>query len=316
MRLFLPCVLLVLLAGCGAQAATSPTATLSTPTAGAVSPNAAPTPTPITIKGGSVAAVVNGHSVPTARFRTLLGIGQRQFAGRGMSAKQISKQAMQQVIINEIFRQYAAAHGITVSSAAVSAEIAKEEKSAGGATKFKHGLQQAGITLSQYRALLVPDLLSRKIAQKLYPPDAAPQPAARVEHILIATKPQGKPARTDAQAHALAETVLAKVKNGGNFAALAKKYSDDPGSAAQGGNLGTIFRHQTVPTFDTAAFTLPLHQPTLIHSPYGYHIIEVLWRGKAALPASQQQQVQGQKFSTWVQKQLKAAKVKQIATVS
>jgi parvulin-like peptidyl-prolyl isomerase len=312
-RFLLPVLVLLLLAGCGTQASTGPKPTPS-PTAASVSPNV--TPTPIKVTGGSVAAIVNGHPVPMAQYKTLLDVGQRQFAGRGMTAKQMAKQAMQQAVINEIFRQYAAAHHIQLSKNALNTEISKEEAQAGGAAKFKKGLNQAGITVSEYRALLVPDLLSRQIAQKLYPPNTTPQPAARVEHILIATKPQGKAPRTDAQAKALADKVLAKVKSGGNFATLAKKYSDDTGSATQGGNLGTIFKGETVPPFDHAAFTLPLHKVALVHSVYGYHIMEVLWRGKAVLPATQQQQTQSREFSSWVQRQLKAARVKQLAKVS
>src|SRR5207247_862791 len=60
------------------------------------------------------------------------------------------------------------------------------------------------------------------------------------------------------------------------FGGSEQKYSQDPGSKAQGGKL-TISKGQTVPAFDLAAFTLPTHAiSTPIHTTYGYHIIQPL----------------------------------------
>ncbi len=72
-----------------------------------------------------------------------------------------------------------------------------------------------------------------------------------------------------------AEEVLAKVKAGGDFAALAKQYSEDS-SAAQGGDLGSFSRGKMVPPFEQAAFSLaPGQTSDLVESQFGLHIIKV-----------------------------------------
>ena len=101
-----------------------------------------------------------------------------------------------------------------------------------------------------------------------------------VRHILIKTPLPGADGKVDQKAmdaaQAKAEDVLKQVKAGGNFAELAKKYSDDPGSAKEGGSLGWIGRGRTVPEFEKAAFSLPKGGTSdLVKSSYGFHIIHV-----------------------------------------
>src|SRR5580693_9096861 len=101
-----------------------------------------------------------------------------------------------------------------------------------------------------------------------------------VSHILIKTPLPAPGAKEDekavADARAKADDVLKQLKAGGDFAKLAEKYSDDPGSAKSGGELGWIGRGRTVPDFEKAAFSLGKGQTSdLVKSSYGFHIIRV-----------------------------------------
>ncbi len=95
----------------------------------------------------------------------------------------------------------------------------------------------------------------------------------RVRHILIKT--QGKSKEEAAKLKARAEDVLKQLQHGGDFAALAKKYSDDTGTAVKGGELGWITKGQTVPNFEKTAFSqAPGQTSGLVETEYGYHIIQ------------------------------------------
>jgi peptidyl-prolyl cis-trans isomerase D len=103
-----------------------------------------------------------------------------------------------------------------------------------------------------------------------------------VRHILLKTA--GKPPSEDAAIKAKATDLLKQIKAGGNFADLAKKNSEDTGSAAKGGDLDWIARGQTVPEFEQAAFSLkPGETSDLVKTQYGYHILQVLAHDQARL---------------------------------
>ena len=99
----------------------------------------------------------------------------------------------------------------------------------------------------------------------------------RASHILLTT--EGK---DDAAVRAQAEQVLKEAKSGADFAALAKKYSQDEVSAAQGGDLDYFSRGRMVAAFDTAAFALaPGEMSDLVKTEFGYHIIKLTDRKPA-----------------------------------
>ena len=85
----------------------------------------------------------------------------------------------------------------------------------------------------------------------------------------------GADAKTDAAAKAKAEGILKQIQGGANFADLAKKYSDDPGSKDTGGELGFAQRGHMVPEFDNAIFTQKIGDTKIVKSQFGYHIVQV-----------------------------------------
>lgn len=99
----------------------------------------------------------------------------------------------------------------------------------------------------------------------------------RAAHILIAVKATAPQAEQDA-AKAKAEQVLQQaMQNPDKFADLAKKYSQDPGSAANGGDLGYFARGAMLKPFDDAAFSMKVGEiSSLVRSDFGFHIIKLL----------------------------------------
>jgi peptidyl-prolyl cis-trans isomerase D len=113
---------------------------------------------------------------------------------------------------------------------------------------------------------------------------------ACASHILVKVKTgdagEGHP---DEEARAIAQGLLDQVKAGSDFAALAKKSSEDQGSAANGGDLGCFPPGRMVPEFDDAVFALePGQTSDLVKTSFGYHVIRLASkRESTVLPLAQ-----------------------------
>jgi peptidyl-prolyl cis-trans isomerase D len=102
--------------------------------------------------------------------------------------------------------------------------------------------------------------------------------SAHVLHILIKSEPGATP-QADAAAKAKAEGLVAQLRAGADFAALARANSEDPSSSGNGGDMGWVDMGKTVEPFERAIFSVPLNTIDMVRSQeYGYHIIKVVER--------------------------------------
>src|SRR5688572_20967778 len=160
--------------------------------------------------------------------------------------------------------------GVTVSDADVAAhfEAHKAEYRIGEQRKIKYLLldrDQARLKVS-----IPPADIQRYYNDNIQQYQTPEQ--VKASHILFKT--DGK---DEAAVRKQAETVLQQVKNGGDFAALAKQYSEDEGSKANGGDVDYFGRGRMVPEFENVAFTMqPGEVSDLVKSQFGFHIIKVI----------------------------------------
>jgi parvulin-like peptidyl-prolyl isomerase len=111
------------------------------------------------------------------------------------------------------------------------------------------------------------------------PAAAQNEERAGASHILVAYKGAMRAApsitRTKDEARKRAEEALKKARSGEDFAELAKKYSDDPGSGPRGGALGMFTRGAMVKPFADATFSLkPGELSGIVETDFGFHIIK------------------------------------------
>jgi parvulin-like peptidyl-prolyl isomerase len=246
--------------------------------------------------GSDDAAVVGSTPITKDQFQALMDRAEKSYTAQKRpfpkpgttEYEQLKGQAVTFLIQRAEFAQEANAMGIKITDDQVDKRIEQLKKQfyGGSESRYKKALTQQGLTEDQakeeVRAQIISEELFKKVTAttKVSPAEVKAyyashksqygQPETRdVRHILVAKKE-------------LANSIYAQLKSGGNFAALAKKYSKDPGSASNGGKL-TISKGQTVPPFDKTAFSLKtgeLSQP--IKTQYGYHIIQALSAVKPA----------------------------------
>jgi len=249
-------------------------------------------------------AQVDGTPVSKTSFTALMSVACARYKAQGQACPKVGTptfsslrdSAVTFLVQQEELTQEAKKLGVTVTQKDIDKQVEQIKKTyyQGNEKKFEDALKKDDITLAELEQYeLRPNLLGQKLQAKVTSDvkvsDAAAQkyydqnktsfttPKTReVRHILVNSK-------------SLAETIETKLKNGASFAALAKQYSKDTGSAAHGGKLcvahggtsGTC--QQTVPPFDKAAFSLKtneISQP--VKSVYGYHIIQALGAVKPA----------------------------------
>ena len=249
-------------------------------------------------------AQVGSVSITKATLNSLIDYAFANYKAQGQPAPkvgtpaytQLRDQAVTFLVNSEEYQEEGQKLGVTVTQKDVDKQIALIEKTRFNNSKQKldDALKKSHISLAQLeRFNIEPNLLTQKLqakvtssakvsnadALKYYNQNKAAftTPKTReVRHILVKTK-------------GLAQKLYTKLKGGASFASLAKKYSTDTASAAQGGKLCVAHGgssgacQQTVPPFDKAAFSLKtneISQP--VQSVYGWHIIQPIGAVKPA----------------------------------
>jgi peptidyl-prolyl cis-trans isomerase C len=249
------------------------------------------------------------------------------------------QQVMPTLIEFEIAKAYAQENGITVSEEEVNREIEtikdqiSEQAQAQGMNvgreeAFAQALQQAGLSQEQLREQLQEQLPVQKVQERVVGDVEASQ--EEVEQFyeenkeLQFTTPEqrcGRHILFNKDQKEKAEEVKSQLENGGDFAELAKEYSQDPGSAEQGGDLGCVGRGETVPNFEEAIFNAEKGEIVgPVETEFGYHVIEVteikaqstkpLEEVEAQIREQLSTNLQAEEFSAWIEKQKEQRDVK------
>jgi len=241
-------------------------------------------------------AVVGKDTITKEQFNFLLSGAKRTYKARKTAFpkagttqyKSLQDQAMSYLVQESELEQKAKDLGVEVTEKDVDARLAQIKKQyfGGSDTKYQAQLKSQGLTEAQIRSDLHAQVLSEKLYKKVtadvkvsdadikayyaaHKTDYTQAESRDVRHILVNNKK-------------LADTIYGQLKGGANFATLAKKYSKDPGSAANGGKL-TVSKGQTVPEFDKTAFELKTNELSKpVKTQYGWHIIQALSAVKQA----------------------------------
>ncbi|HSK24529.1 MAG TPA: peptidylprolyl isomerase [Egicoccus sp.] len=234
--------------------------------------------------GGGTAATVEGHEISRDRLEDAV----RELTGdtSGMQAEQrnatiesTQHQVLSFLIQAQIILDVAQERGITVEDGAADERFQQDLQTFGDEAGLAEALasQQNGLTLELYRDVLIPaslhmDALREELAGEI---ESEEIETRTVRHILVETEPE-------------AEAIVAELADGADFATLAQERSTDPGSGAQGGDLGPAPRGSYVPEFEDAVWDAEVGEVVgPVESQFGFHVLEVTETG------TQQQAVGG-----------------------
>jgi parvulin-like peptidyl-prolyl isomerase len=208
--------------------------------------------------------------------------------------QQIQTRLVAYLVQRTQYEKEAEALGIDVTEKDVDAEIAKfvKKEYGGDRKKLEAAMEKQAYTMELLRDDFAALLLRNKLVEAItkdvevseediraeYDRTATQHtvPESReVRHILLAVKKKDDSVDY-AASRALADDVFDQLKSGGDFAALAKKYSQDPSSADNGGKY-TAVRGQSVAPFEQTAFNLAVGEVSHpVKTEFGYHLIEPL----------------------------------------
>jgi len=226
--------------------------------------------------------------------------------------KQFRQQTLENLIAERLLDEQVIASQIKITETDVTAEITKtgaQQRPPMTLEEFQKRVEAQGGNFAQVRKEFEKGMGYRKLMESLWGDkikvsdeeakkhydsnvkDFEKPEQVRASHILVKTAPTDPntdPNQVKAAAKTKAETLLKQVKDGGDFAAIAKGNSDCP-SAAQGGDLGFFTRGRMVKPFEDAAFAMKVGQVSdLVETQFGYHIIKVTDHNDASVTPFEQ----------------------------
>lgn len=243
------------------------------------------------------AAKVNGVEIPTIDLEraTKALIAQNQIPPQAVTpeiAKQFKEAALNQLIGAELLYQEGKKHPVKDLDKRVDEKLNQYKSRIPDKAEFDKALKSAGITMDELKALTVKEITVSELvdsqmkdkatvtdtdAQKFYDENKdkfVTAESIRASHILIGVDQNASDADKK-KAREKAEAILKQVKEGKDFAELAKANSTCP-SSAQGGDLGYFGKGQMVKPFEDAALALkPAETSGIVETQFGYHIIKL-----------------------------------------
>lgn len=251
---------------------------------------------------------VNGVAISYQRFHGFYTEYQRS-KGVAVGARgdqlglltRLRREAMDQMVEQELVRQAAQKKGIKVAQEEVDAAVAELRKVFDNPRSFAARLQTEGFTEESYRQHVEGMIAAKRYLDEIragagtvsdeeleaYYRDNTQRltfpEQVRVRQILLVWKPRGTRNDRGAVREAMAP-ILERARAGEDFAELARKYSEDPETAPKGGDMGFFHRGERVPALEKAAFALkPGEVSDMVDTPFGVHIIRLEERRDAYL---------------------------------
>ncbi|MBI4518232.1 MAG: peptidylprolyl isomerase [Deltaproteobacteria bacterium] len=242
-----------------------------------------------------VAARVNGTVISRTAVRAVVqGLAAaRDAAPDAKQIEQLSRDALDSLIAFELLYQESQRRSIGVSEADIDAEVEHTKGRFASGEDYAAALAQRRLSVEDVRrdtrkTLAVNRLLEQTAWQGIEVSSAQvrrfyeenreqfKRPAEiRASHILVRGGQEAAAAER-ASAQQRVQALLAEIQGGADFAALARQHSQDPATAATGGDLGFFSRGTMEPAFEQAAFALkPGTVSSVVQTPYGFHLIKV-----------------------------------------
>lgn len=213
--------------------------------------------------GGSV-ATVDGEKITQEELNETL-------------VQAYGKNTLETMIDNKIVALEVKKEKISVSKEEIDEEFKTFVENAGGEDAFKAAMEQQGITEKLFKEDIKQYLSIRKLMEpRIKITDEEIEAFFEENKAAFGTAEEVEARHILVEDEKTAKEIAEKLKDGGDFAELAKENSKDPGSAANGGELGFFPRGTMVPEFEEAAFSLKVDEISdIVKTDNGYHIIQV-----------------------------------------